>query len=66
MASGAVLVALAWRLGADVAVELQLPAGRARTLAVEIKAALFVDLKLLHPVIFLRLAQGLIRKRWDT
>jgi hypothetical protein len=25
-----------------------------------------VDLKLLHPVIFLRLAQGLIRKHWDT
>ena len=34
VASGAVLAALAWRLGADVAVELQLPAGRARTLAV--------------------------------
>ena len=39
---------------------------RARALAVEIKAALFVDLKLLHPVIFLRLAQGLIRKHWDA
>jgi hypothetical protein len=38
---------------------------RARTLAVEIKAARFVDARLLHPVIFLRLVQGLIRKHWD-
>jgi hypothetical protein len=34
VAAGALLAALAWRLGADVAAELQLPAGRARTLAV--------------------------------
>lgn len=32
--SGAVVAALAWRLGADVAAELALPVGRARTLAV--------------------------------
>jgi hypothetical protein len=34
VASGAILVVLAWRVGADVAAELALPPGRARTLAV--------------------------------
>jgi hypothetical protein len=32
--TGAVVAALAWRLGADVAAEMRLPVGRARTLAV--------------------------------
>jgi hypothetical protein len=39
---------------------------RARRLAADVRAAVFVDLKMLHPVIFQRLVQGLIRRHWDV
>jgi len=38
---------------------------RVRTLAGEVRAARFMDLKVVHPVIFLKLVQGLIRRHWD-
>lgn len=39
---------------------------RARALASEIRAALFMDLTMLHPVLFQRQVLGLIRKHWDV
>ena len=43
---GALIPVLAWRLGADVAAELGLPAGRARTLALGIGLTAAVELPL--------------------
>jgi hypothetical protein len=39
---------------------------RARKLAADVRAAVFMDLKMMHPVIFRRMLQGLIRRHWDV